>query len=152
MRRPQYVLKGALAGAAATVPMSAVMWLAQRAGYLGQQPPERITEVALSAVHARPERPEHENALASANHLLFGAVCGTVYSLLREGGPRPAPDLIAGLAFGLSVWVVSYEGWVPALGILPKVQWDKPGRPESMALAHAVFGVSLAGLLRRLRA
>lgn len=125
------------------------MWLAQRAGYLGQQPPERITEVALRALNMRPE---HEDALASANHLMFGAVCGTVYAFLREGGPRPVPDLVAGLAFGLAVWLVSYEGWVPAFGIFPNVEWDKPGRPESMAFAHAVFGVSLAGLLRGIRA
>lgn len=143
--------KGALAGTAATVPMSIVMWGAQRAGYLGDLPPDRITGAALRAIGADPSRGT-QDVLSLLNHLAFGTLCGTAYAALRESsGPRAAPDVIAGIAFGLAVWLVSYEGWVPAAGILPKVQWDRPGRPESMAAAHVVFGVVLASLLRRLQ-
>lgn len=150
MRRLSYIAKGTFAGTVATVPMSALMWAAQRAGYLGELPPERITKAALGAVGIDPER-ETTEMLSLVNHLGFGAAVGTVYAALREPGPRTGPDLIAGAAFGLTVWLVSYEGWLPAVGIMPNVQWDRPGRPESMAAAHIVFGTVLAGLLRRLR-
>lgn len=150
MRRLSSIAKGTFAGAVATVPMSALMWAAQRAGYLGQLPPERITEAALGAIGVAPEE-ETADVLSLVNHLGFGAAVGTLYAALREPGPRVAPDLIAGAAFGLTVWLVSYEGWLPAIGIMPNVQWDRPGRPESMAAAHLVFGTALAGVLRRLR-
>lgn len=150
MRRLSYIAKGTLAGVVATVPMSAVMWLAQRRGYLGELPPERITQAALGAVGVD-ATDETTDVLTLVNHLGFGAAIGTVYAALRDPGPQVAPDLIAGAAFGLTVWLVSYEGWVPAAGIMPNVQWDQPGRPESMAAAHVVFGTVLAALLRRLR-
>ena len=124
------------------------MWAAQRMGYLGELPPGRITAAAAKALHL-PQAADSET-LTLVNHFGFGAVCGSLYAALREGGPRPTPDILAGLSFGLGVWLASYDGLVPALGILPTVQWDRPGRPESMAAAHAVFGATLAAVLRRL--
>jgi len=42
-----------------------------------------------------------------------------------------------------------YMGGLPALGIMPRADRDRPGRPQSMALAHIVYGGVLAALLRR---
>ena len=52
---------------------------------------------------------------------------------------------------GLSVWAVSYQGWVPALGILPKASEDRPARPAVMVAAHVVYGAVLGALEQRLR-
>lgn len=146
------VAKGAFAGAVATLPMSAVMVAAQRAGYLGEMPPDRITSAVMKAVNAKKWLVRDHDALSFANHVAFGATSGAAYAALRQPGPRAVPDIIAGISFGLAVWLISYEGWLPKLGLFPKVQWDRPGRPESMAAAHVVFGGTLAGVLRRIGA
>ncbi|MCU1693389.1 MAG: hypothetical protein JWM64_2480, partial [Frankiales bacterium] len=64
------LLRGALAGAAATVPMSFVMLAGDR--LLPRQPPESITRAALDA--APVDVPEEAvRPLAVAAHLGFGA-------------------------------------------------------------------------------
>jgi hypothetical protein len=52
---------------------------------------------------------------------------------------------------GLAVWAVSYQGWIPALGILPKASEDRPARPAVMVTAHVVYGAVLGALEERLR-
>jgi hypothetical protein len=49
----------------------------------------------------------------------------------------------------LSVWALSYQGWVPALGILPPASRDQPGRQWTMVAAHVVYGVVLGAMERR---
>lgn len=141
--------EGAAAGTAATVAMTAFMRGAQKTGALGKLPPRIITEEALdSAGVSRTE--DQEKALGMLNHFLFGAAAGTAYALLsRRVSPRPTA--VGGMLFGSAVWLVSYWGWVPALGILPRPPDDRPGRPAAMVIAHWVFGASLAAALRRLR-
>lgn len=136
--------EGAAAGALATGAMTAFMRGAQRAGALGRLPPRIITAEALDAAGVERTRKE-EQALGMVNHFLFGAGAGALYALL----PRRHPTLWGGMLFGSAVWLVSYWGWVPALGILPPPPEDRPGRPTAMVIAHWVFGASLAALLRR---
>jgi len=47
------------------------------------------------------------------------------------------------------VWFVSYQGWVPALGLLPPAHRDRPGRPATMLIAHWVYGATLGACLGR---
>lgn len=141
---------GALAGTAATLAMSVVMLAAQRAGLMGRLPPRQITEATIDAV-PKVEAPTEEsiNALSVGAHLGFGAAAGAlfavVYQMVRSA--RPAP--LAGMIFGFAVWAVSYVGWIPALGIMPPPQRDRPGRPESMLVAHLVYGLVLGTLVGR---
>lgn len=144
------VALGAFAGAGATLPMSGVMWIAQQAGVMGKHPPEQITEALLRTAGIRASKEEKER-FALLNHVGFGAVCGALFSLVRRREGNLADGLAAGIAFALAVWLASYEGWVPALGIMPPVDKDRPGRPAAMAAAHAVFGASMTLLLRGLR-
>lgn len=142
------VVAGAVAGAGATVAMSAVMALAARAGLMGQHPPERIAEEALRAGGAdRSTEERAEGPLAAVLHLGFGAATGAAYALLPASIRRAAPPPISGAVFGSLVWLVSYWGWVPALRILPPVPRDRPDRQVSMLVAHWVFGAALAGSL-----
>lgn len=141
---------GTVAGMVATVPMSAVMWAAQQAGLIGKQPPEEITEAALHTTKAHPPERE-EDRLTVVNHLIFGAVAGGLFGACHRALPDNGGYVPAGVGFGLAVWVTAYQGWVPALDIMPPADEDQPGRPASMAVAHVVFGAGLAAVLRRLR-
>lgn len=138
------LVRGAVAGTVATAAMSAVM-LAFR-DRMGEQPPDAIVTSAADAVGVDPTETEAD-ALASLAHLGFGLATGAGYALL----PRYLPPPVRGVAVALAVWAVSYQGWVPAVGILPPASRDKPGRTEVMVGAHVVFGAVLGVVEDRLR-
>ena len=54
-------------------------------------------------------------AMTIVGHFDYGALCGLLYgpAVQRTGGRY----LSLGMVFGLAVWIVSYLGWLPALGI-----------------------------------
>lgn len=145
------LLRGAAAGTVATLPMSGVMLLAGRLGLMGRQPPKKITEASLEAADAPVEDEDTRNVLASIAHLGFGAGMGMLFAVLHRRFRPPGPAAAHGMAFGLAVWAGSYKGWVPALGILPPPEHDRPGRVRTMVLAHLVFGAVLAALDTRWR-
>jgi hypothetical protein len=151
--------RGFAGGLVATVAMSTVMVVAQKAGLMGHMPPKKISDGFLAALGIRRKTPEPaRKALATLNHFAFGGACGALFGLGREvwrvrsrgsfGVRRRRAPIVAGLAFGTAVWAVSYMGWVPAMRIMPKPQNDRTGRPTSMVLAHWVFGAVLAKIVR----
>lgn len=140
------LLAGASAGAAATVPMSAVLFAAQRAGFIGKLPPEKITEAALDAIDLPREEPT-EDALTTVSHFAYGAGCGVLFAALERGRLRPPAATLAGALFGTAVWFLSYEGWVPAAGVMPPAHRDDRGRQGTMLVAHWIFGGALGALL-----
>src|SRR5688572_6803090 len=159
-RTPRAVLFGAGAGVAATLAMSALMLVAQRAGLLGRSPPRHIVERGLARLHVRGKvsRPQRQ-LLTAVAHLGFGASQGALYAALHHWlAPWPVrpqrvastPSATTGVPFALLVWAASYAGWIPALGILPSPSRDRPGRPLSMVLAHVVYGAALATTLRKM--
>ena len=138
------MLRGATAGLVATGAMSAVMLVLRR--QLGEQPPDAIVKAAADAVDAEPTE-EQADALAVAAHAGFGLTVGAAYALL----PRTGPPVLRGVLTALAVYTASYQGWVPALGILPAATRDKPGRPRVMVTAHVVYGAVLGVLDERMR-
>ena len=136
--------RGAVAGAAATAPMSAVMLAANRFGAMNRQPPKRIVEDALDAA-GMPHSEPVEKALAVVAHFGFGAVAGGLYTAVT---PQRFRGVASGVGFGMLVWLVSYAGWIPALRILPPPPEDRPGRQGTMLVAHAVYGAALGRLAR----
>ncbi len=139
------VVRGALAGVVATGAMSALMLALRR--QVGEQPPDAIVEHAARGVGATPTEREAD-AAANLLHLAFGAGIGGAYALL----PRVGPPVARGVVTALGVYAVSYQGWIPALGILPPATQDRPGRPAVMAAAHVVYGAVLGVLEERFRA
>ena len=147
---------GALAGLAATVPMTAVMKLAQRALPAGERhplPPRRVTMRALRKVGVWPHVHLGETdrrGLTLAAHYGYGTAAGTVFGFLA---PRNVPDAVAaGVGFGLLVWAGSYLGLLPALDLHPPVTRETPRRNAMMIAAHVVWGAVLgagAHLLER---
>jgi hypothetical protein len=139
------ILRGSVAGLAATAAMSGVMFAARRAGLMGKMPPERITEAGLNVLGIHTSE-RTENVLSSLAHMGYGAGGGALFAAIDRAGRLPASGPIAGAIFGLAIWVVSYAGWIPAFGIMPAPQRDRRRRPTSMILAHLVYGSTL-GLL-----
>ncbi|MHB1006445.1 MAG: DUF6789 family protein [Chloroflexota bacterium] len=141
------LLRGALSGLGATLPMTLVLGLGRLVGAMVVLPPAQVTANVA-------ERAGVHNAGSSqgftlswlAAHFGLGAVLGVLYSLARPSMPRP--PALAGLAFGAAVYLVSYVGVMPALDLYPSPRQDRPGRVVTMPLAHVVFGVTL-GLLER---
>jgi uncharacterized membrane protein YagU involved in acid resistance len=146
----QTLARGALAGLAATVPMTAVIAAGRAAGLMGTPPPVEITENVGEQAGEQPDRqsPEFQAAWLAA-HLGYGAACGVVFSTIRSLLPRS--DLVAGLLFGGAVWGVSYIRLMPSLNLYPSAEDDSNQRQAVMIVAHAVFGTALAGIDHRLR-
>lgn len=145
------MVRGGLAGLAATVPMTAVIAAGRVGGWLYTPPPAEITGEVAERMGEEPE-PEDPVFQASwlAAHLGYGAACGALYGLLRPLLPRS--NSAAGLIFGGAVWGVSYLGLLPALDLFPSATKDSPRRQAVMIAAHGVYGVSLAEVEQALRA
>ena len=136
---------GALGGLLATGAMSVVMVAGRRMGLLGEHPPKRIIRAVLPGSRHRPK--PGENSLAALSHFAFGAAAGSAFALATRRH-RPSPSI--GAAYGLTIWLTSYQGWVPALGALPAVPRDRTSRQAVMVAGHIVYGVTLACALNRL--
>ncbi len=141
--------EGAIAGGIATVPMSGAMAAAGTAGVMGRQPPELIADAALTAAGVPAPSREAEVSVAAVAHLGFGMAMGALFALLQRRLQPRTPPVLNGIGFGLAVWAVSYRGWVPALGIMPPPERDRPGRPASMITAHVVYGAALGAIVGR---
>jgi hypothetical protein len=140
------IVRGALAGAAATAPMSAVLMGAKQLGYVGEMPPEKITATALKRSGINASR-EHQDALSTALHFAFGSASGALFGVIAP--KRLIARLPLGMAYGAGIWGVSYMGWVPAFGIMPHASRDRRDRQIVMLAGHLVYGTALALLVGR---
>ena len=140
---------GAVAGTLATGLMSAVMLGARRIGWMGEMPPETITARFLDRLGWYHRSGETQDLLAVVTHVGFGAGAGSLFAVIQRRVRPPVPPMVAGMVFASGVWLVSYQGVVPALGIMAPASRDRHGRPQSMLVAHLVFGAALGALLGR---
>ena len=147
------VLLGALAGLAATVPMTLAMKLMHEQLPREEQyplPPRQVTEgLAEKAGVNRHLGEEEREAATWASHFAYGATCGALYGAVTGEGTDKAP-LLAGVGFGLAVWAGSYLGWLPAAGILSPATEHPARRNALMIAAHAVWGAGLGAAVERL--
>ena len=133
---------GALAGIAATVPMTVLMleWhrrLPQSEKY--PLPPREIFDELIERAEIDDKLREPEKAnLAVAGHFAYGAANGVLYRILIE-----KPTAANGAAFALTLWAWSYLGWLPALRILRPATEHPQERNALMISAHIVWGASL---------
>lgn len=150
IKQVREVAAGAGAGLVATVTMSATLLVARRMVALGEPPPKLIADAALHALGE--ERPPDwlRNVSAVAAHFGFGATVGALFTLIHRLRPRPLGPIPAGIAFASIVWFASYQGWIPALGIMPPAFRDRPERPTTMLAAHWVYGATLGACIGRM--
>jgi hypothetical protein len=140
------VLRGAIAGTVATVPMTLIMISLFRRLPPQQHyplPPTLITAELAGRAGLRPvvRGPALTRAALTA-HFAYGAAAGALFPLLQR---RRIPAAVSGPAYGLAVWAASYLGWIPALRILTPATRHPPARNALMLAAHVVWGAALAG-------
>lgn len=142
---------GAVAGAAATAPMTAVMLvLGKLAAREGRHPfPPRVITAEVTERAGLWQRADEQerDTMTMAGHFGYGAALGAAY-----GAPsvtRLLPGPLGGAAYGLLVWAASYAGWLPAAGIMRPAWRDARGRNLQMIAAHLVWGAALGWLMRR---
>jgi uncharacterized membrane protein YagU involved in acid resistance len=137
-------LQGAIAGFIGTIPMTVFMLTTQRFLPHGQRyalPPEIITQELAHRAHVR----HHMNkqavlAATLVSHLGYGATMGLLYTPFARKLPLPAA--LKGILFGLMVWVGSYLGLLPLLGMWESAYVEPSRRNLMMIGAHAVWGAS----------
>jgi putative membrane protein len=146
------LFKGALAGFAATAPMSLTMligWtlLPKREKY--HLPPRLITEEIAERVGIEDDITENQLiGLTTLSHFGYGALFGSIYAPVSERVPMHSS--LKGALTGMTVWVGSYLGWLPAVGILRPATQHPWRRNLLMILAHIVWGVTLGEVTRKL--
>ena len=148
------MVMGVLAGAAATVPMTVAMaalrWVFPQEGRRPSPPRQVTVRMARRAgadevVDGEPE----QSAATLVAHFGYGAATGALYGPLARRLPGPA--LLKGAAYGLAVWAASYQGWLPAAGIMPPATRQPPERNVTLILSHLVFGTALGAAMARLQ-
>jgi uncharacterized membrane protein YagU involved in acid resistance len=152
------VTRGFLAGALATIPMTAAFAVLGRIlprerrvweNDLDPLPPRKITEKLLAEAGLVEEaaEPGRLALITTVNHFAYGASVGAVYGVLAEKIPWLSRSS-GGAAYGLAVWGFSYQKFLPALGLHPAASRDADQRNILMILSHLVWGISLAAAWR----
>jgi uncharacterized membrane protein YagU involved in acid resistance len=137
------VLVGALGGVSATGPMTiGMVWLHRQlpSRHRYSLPPREITMRAMEALGLHKKLgPDARAAVTLTNHFGYGAMAAVVYSLAEWR--MPASALIKGPIFGAMVWLVSYLGLLPALGVLDPATKHPSSRNALMFVVHLVWGL-----------
>jgi len=137
-------ITGAVAGAAGTATMSAVFLVGDRATAANTKPPRLLVD------RFAPNLPEETaDRVAVGAHFLYGIAAGKLYTLAV---PPRRLGVLTGIAYGLVVWVLGYEGWMCALAVVPPAHRDRRGRALTILAAHIVYGATLGGLAKATRA
>ena len=141
------LLIGAIAGVAGTLAMTVAMnrlhhRLPRRERY--PLPPREIVDSASRKAGA-PLANEAAIDAATAGHFAFGAACG---SLLGAANMRVGP--VAGAMAGVGVWMASYLGWIPGMGILKPATLHPKRRNAVMVGVHLMWGAATALAMREL--
>jgi len=149
MNAVRLVAIGSASGVAATAVMSCVMVGAREAGLMSEIPPHEMASRAVDRTPAGDETGgEERRALGWLSHFAFGAAAGALYAPLRSVVRTPGPAALHGAGYALVIWLVSYMGWIPSLGLMPRADRDEPGRQPAMVVAHLVFGAVLGALVQ----
>jgi uncharacterized membrane protein YagU involved in acid resistance len=143
------LLIGAIAGFAATLPMTAAMRALHRRLPQDERypaPPRELIDSASDAVGADlPDETARDLTLAA--HFAYGAATGALIGAIL---PRPGP--VSGAAAGVAVWAGSYMGWIPAVRLLEPATRHPARRNGMMIAAHLVWGAATALAIRELGA
>jgi putative membrane protein len=142
------LLTGAVAGFAATVPMTVAMEAMHRRLPPPQRyplPPRRIAMRAAGKAGVREHLDEPERkAVTMVSHFGYGTAVGSLFGAIAPKDPVRAAA--AGAGFGLLVWAVSYLGLMPAFGLHPPATKEPARRNGLMIGAHLVWGATLGAI------
>jgi uncharacterized membrane protein YagU involved in acid resistance len=144
------LLKGVLAGTAATIPMSVVMQALHRwpRREMASLPPRQITyRITKRLGLVKKLDQSNLKGLTLLNHFAYGASIGGLYALITSR--IKAHPILKGAAWGMIIWIISYLGWLPAAGILPPATQHTKQRNLLMIISHLVWGITTAILVDR---
>lgn len=148
------LLKGAIAGTLATIPMTLVMSALFRRLPREQRYPLPPVLLTFRLARTLPGAPALEGrqltATALAAHFAYGALTGAIYPLFARTRLVQSAPLLMGPAYGLGVWAASYLGWIPAARLLAPATRHPARRNVLMGIAHVVWGAALAAAFERL--
>ena len=141
------LLIGGIAGFVGTMAMTGAMRrmhrrLPPKHGY--PLPPREIVDSAAKQSGIKLPT-EVAKDVSTAAHFAYGAAVGAVIGALN-----PAPSKKSGALAGAAVWLASYMGWIPAVGILDPATKHPARRNGLMIAAHLVWGWSTAAAMREL--
>lgn len=137
------LLRSALAGCLATVPMTGAM----AAGYRGLPGPEQYPlPPRLIMDHLFRHLPLQERtrgALTWVAHFSMGTAAALPYTLL-PAQRSPLARWLTGMGYGLGVWAANYLVVLPVLRLLAPATRQPPPRRALMIGSHLVWGATLA--------
>jgi uncharacterized membrane protein YagU involved in acid resistance len=111
--------------------------------------PRLITEEITERAGLEDRMSENELAgLTIFSHFGYGALFGALYALVEKRSSMPSG--LRGALAGLAIWIGSYLGWLPAMGILRPATRHPWRRNLLMIIAHLVWGVTLGEATHRL--
>ncbi|MBA2364462.1 MAG: hypothetical protein H0V86_13120 [Chloroflexia bacterium] len=142
-RDARALVDGSVGGAIGTAVMSVSMMAGKQTGLMGEHPPELVAAAVLRAGNRSDVQKEKQHVLAVVGHFAFGIGGGALFGVLHRRLRLPISPVVHGALYATGIWSVSYFGWVPALGIMPSAEDDRPGRPLLMVTAHWIFGAVL---------
>lgn len=144
------LLLGAVAGFAATVPMTVAMKILHNNLPDDEDyplPPREIIDEAVRQVELQDQLSEEtKTALTFAGHFAYGTATGAIYPVLFS-----QPNAANGAVYGLAVWGASYLGWLPAAGILGSAVHHPARRVALMVTAHLVWGTAIGALAQTMK-
>lgn len=142
------VVKGALAGTLATLPMTAFMLATQRFLPRGQRyelPPELLVKEMSQRTHIRLHWSKKLLMGATVvSHFGYGAAMGVLYTPIEKQKSLPRP--LTGTLFGLWVWASNYLGLLPLLRMRASGPREPGHRNFMMVAAHVVWGSALGAI------
>jgi hypothetical protein len=145
--RSERLLEGGIAGGAATIAMTAVMFVLQRGGWLGTMPPRLIVERCLRWAGTSRQTARRVAPWASIPaHLGFGMGQGALFAALLE--LRASSRLTRAASFPRSQEGSPSQNAAPLVssaGVPWTTGGDKPTVPSAVAFALAVWAVSYSG-------
>jgi uncharacterized membrane protein YagU involved in acid resistance len=141
------LLIGGIAGFVGTMAMTAAMRrMHARLPAKERYPltPREIVDSGAKQVGVTlPDEPARD--VTTAAHFAYGALTGAMLAAMN-----PDPKKRTGAAWGVAVWLVSYMGWIPAVGNLEPATKHPARRNALMIVAHLVWGASTAAAIREL--
>jgi uncharacterized membrane protein YagU involved in acid resistance len=150
------VLKGALAGALATVvsystgrvlfgPLAPPEFLARRGG---TPPPHKIVQKFATGIFEVELTKEQESSYVWGVHFGYGAFWGIIYALLQSS--LRWPSLFHGLLYGGVVWVLGHFYLLPMTKISAPASKQPRSIAKRWAAVNVVWGVANALVYARL--
>ncbi len=109
----------------------------------------KVAQNAAEAIAGIPLDEREKDIGGTLVHYMFGAAMGAIYGAATEWKPRTAA--LAGLPFGIAVWVAADEIGLPVAGLSKRPSAYPASRHIASFGSHLVFGLTTELVRKSLR-